>query len=96
MSKLPLEVRNRLREEGRERDAAVHAENPDDAQKLLAEAEPFESRRPGRWSVSLRLDPSELAMLKRLARRKGLPYTQLIALWLHERIEQEKTAGGSR
>jgi hypothetical protein len=29
-------------------------------------------------------------MLKRLARKKGLPPSQLMAMWLHERIEQEK------
>jgi hypothetical protein len=37
------------------------------------------------------LDPFDLAMLKRIARQKGLPFTQLMSLWLHEKIEQEKT-----
>jgi predicted DNA binding CopG/RHH family protein len=92
MSKLPLETRKRLREEARDWDAAIQAEPPDDVQKLLAEAELFEAHRPVRRAVSLRLDPSDIAMLKRLARRKGIPYTQLIALWLHERIEQEQSA----
>ena len=31
-------------------------------------------------------------MVKRLARKKGVPHTQLMAAWLHERIEQEKDA----
>jgi len=29
-------------------------------------------------------------MVKRISRRKGLPHTQLMATWLHERIEREK------
>jgi len=29
-------------------------------------------------------------MLKRIARRKGIPFTQLMSIWLHEKIEQEK------
>jgi hypothetical protein len=28
--------------------------------------------------------------LKRIARRKGIPFTQLMSMWLHEKIEQEK------
>jgi predicted DNA binding CopG/RHH family protein len=92
MSKLPLETRNRLRDEARDWDAAILTESPDEVQKLLTEAESFGSRRPVRRPVSLRLDSSDIAMLKRLARRKGIPYTQLMALWLHERIEQEKSA----
>jgi len=92
MSKLPLETRNRLRDEARDWDAAILTESPDEVQELLTEAESFGSRRPVRRPVSLRLDSSDIAMLKRLARRKGIPYTQLMALWLHERIEQEKSA----
>jgi hypothetical protein len=29
-------------------------------------------------------------MLKRIARRKGIPFTQLMSMWLHERIKEEK------
>jgi hypothetical protein len=29
-------------------------------------------------------------MIKRLARKKGVPHTQLMAMWLRERIEREK------
>ncbi len=92
MSRLPLETRRRLRDEARDWDAAIHAEDPAEVRKLLADAEPFEARRPVRRPVSLRLDPSDIAILKRLARRKGIPYTQLMALWLHERIEEEQKA----
>jgi len=30
-------------------------------------------------------------MIKRLARKKGVPHTQLMAMWLHERIERAKS-----
>ena len=40
--------------------------------------------------VSLRLDPFDVSMVKRLAHKKGIPHTQLMAIWLHERIDQEK------
>ena len=40
--------------------------------------------------VSLRLDPFDVPMVKRLAHKKGIPHTQLMALWLHERIDQGK------
>ena len=29
----------------------------------------------------------DISMIKRLARKKGVPHTQLMAMWLHERIE---------
>jgi hypothetical protein len=32
----------------------------------------------------------DISMIKRLARKRGIPHTQLMALWLHEKIEQEK------
>jgi hypothetical protein len=40
--------------------------------------------------VSIRLDPFDIAMVRRIARRKGILHTQLMATWLHERIEREK------
>lgn len=46
---------------------------------------------PSRRPVSVRLDPFDISMLKRIARRKGIPFTQLMSMWLHERIEQEKS-----
>jgi hypothetical protein len=36
------------------------------------------------------MDPFDISLVKRLARKKGIPHTQLMATWLHERIEQEK------
>ena len=90
MSPLPDNLRNRLKKEAGEWDAAVAGESPEAVQRLLDEAEPFKVLRPPRQPVSLRLDPFDISMLKRIARKKGIPYTQLVATWLHERIEQEK------
>ena len=90
MSKLPKRIRNRLNKEACDWDASIATENAEHVENLLDRAEPFEVSRPPRQPVSLHLDPFDLALLKRLARRKGLPHTQLMAMWLHERIEQEK------
>lgn len=95
MSTLPAKIRKRLKKEAHEWDASIAEENPAKVQELLQQAEPFEVSRPPRQPVSLRLDPFDLAMLRRMARKKGIPYTQLMAMWLHERIEQEKREAGS-
>jgi hypothetical protein len=92
MSKIPSSTRNRLRQEAQEWDTAVAGESPELVQSLIEDADFFEARRPVRQLVSLRMEPLDIAMIKRLARRKGIPYTQLMAMWLHERIEKEKTA----
>jgi predicted DNA binding CopG/RHH family protein len=90
MTRLPKETRNSLLEEAKEWDTAIAKERVEDVQKLLNEAELFEAPRPARQPVSVRLDPYDISMIKRLARKKGIPHTQLMALWLHEKIEQEK------
>jgi hypothetical protein len=90
MSKLPKRIKNRINKEAREWEASISGESPEQLEQLLERAEPFEASRPPRQPVSLRMDPFDLALLKRLARKKGLPHTQLMAMWLHERIEQEK------
>jgi len=90
MSRLPARIRKRLKREAAQWDAAIAGESPHEVQGILEQAEPFRASRPPRQPVSLRLDPYDLALAKRLARRKGIPYTQLIAMWLHERVEQEK------
>jgi hypothetical protein len=41
------------------------------------------------------MDPFDLSMAKRIARRKGLSFTQLMSMWLHEKIDQEKAAAGN-
>ena len=92
MSRLPKEIRNNLKEEAKEWEIAVAGESPEQVQKLLDKAETFKVPRPARQPVSLRMDPFDISLGKRLARKKGIPHTQLMAIWLHERIEQEKEA----
>ena len=92
MSRLPKEIRNNLKEEAKEWDTTIAGESPEQVQNLLDEAETFKVPRPARHPVSLRLDPFDISLVKRLARKKGIPYTQLMAIWLHERIDQEKGA----
>jgi predicted DNA binding CopG/RHH family protein len=69
----------------------IAGEKPEQTARLLEEAEPFVAHRPPRQPVSLRLDPSDLSLAKRIARGKGIPFTQLMAMWLHERISREKS-----
>ena len=90
MSRLPKKIRNKLKKEAKEWDATIAKESPEQVQRLLDEAELFKVPRPPRQPVSIRLDPFDISIVKRLAREKGIPHTQLIAIWLHERIEQEK------
>jgi len=90
MSRLPKKTRNSLRKEAMKWDTDISGESPEQVQELLNEAEPFKVSRPARQPVSLRIDPFDLSMIKRLARKKGVPHTQLMAMWLRERIEKEK------
>ncbi len=92
MSRLPKETRNSLQEEAKEWDSIIHREDPEQVQKLLNKAEPFKVPRPARQPISLRLDPFDISMIKRLARKKRHHLPQLMAIWLHERIEEEKQA----
>ena len=90
MSRLSKKTRNSLRKEAVQWDSAISGESPEAIQELLNEAEPFKVPRPARQPVSLRMDPFDISMIKRLARMKGVPHTQLMAMWLRERIEREK------
>ncbi len=90
MSKLTKEIRESLKEEAALWDAEISHESSEKVQELLNDTEPFKVPRPARQPVSLRMDPFDLSMIKRLARKKGVPDTQLMAMWLHERIEREK------
>jgi hypothetical protein len=92
MSKLPEVTIKKLKREARAWDSATAKEKPGEAAELLKKAEIFRARRPARQPVCLRIDPFDLSMLKRLARRKGIPFTQLMSIWLHEKIEEEKAA----
>jgi len=91
MSKLPKKTRNGLQKEAIQWDTAISGESPEQIQELLNDAEPFKVPRPARQPVSLRMDPFDISMVKRLARKKGVPHTQLMAMWLRERIEREKS-----
>ena len=92
MSRFPKRIRNHLKKEATEWDKTITEKSPGSVEKLLDKAEPFKIPRPARQPVSIRMDPFDISMLKRLARKKGIPHTQLMAAWLHERIEQEKDA----
>ena len=92
MSRLPKRIRNHLKKEATEWDKTITEESPGSVEKLLDKAESFKIPRPARQPVSIRMDPFDISMVKRLARKKGIPHTQLMAAWLHERIEQEKGA----
>ena len=91
MTKLPQKIRMRLKREAQAWDSSIAKEKPEGVSRRLEKAEFFLAQRPQRQPVSVRLDPFDLSMLKRIARKKGLPFTQLMSLWLHEKIEQEKT-----
>ena len=95
MHKLPEKIGKKLREEADEWDASIAKEKPEKVQELLDKAEPFITSRPARRPVSLRIDPFDLSILKRIARRKGIPFTQVMSMWLHEKIEQEKSKAGA-
>jgi len=79
-----------LNKEARQWDKETAGEKPEVTARLLEEAEPFVAHRLPRQPVSLRLDPRDLSLARRIARGKGIPFTQLMAVWLHERISQEK------
>ena len=94
MSKLPAKIRNRLKKEAHVWDASITKGKFQEVEELLNRAEPFFATRPPRHPVSLRVDPFDLSMAKRIARRKGIPFTQLLSMWLHEKVEQEKCEVG--
>lgn len=94
MSKLPERIRRKLSKEARQWDDAIAGEKPENVEQILDKAEDFVAERPARQPVCLRMDPFDVAMVKRIARRKGIPFTQLLAMWLHEKIEREKVDAG--
>ena len=90
MNRLPRKTRNRLQKEAIQWDTAISGESSEEIQELLNNAETFRVPRPARQPVSLRMDPFDISIIKRLARKKGVPHSQLMAMWLRERIESEK------
>ena len=91
MSKLPGKIRKKLGGEARRWDASAAKEEPETVAMLLERAEPFAAVRPAGKPVCLRMDPLDLSMVKRIARQKGIPFTQLMSMWVHERVAQEKS-----
>ncbi len=94
MIKVPEKIREKLGNEARNWDEGISREKPERVAELLESAEVFRARRPPRQPVCLRVIPFDLSILKRIARRRGFPFTQLISMWLHEKIEQEKATAG--
>jgi len=74
-------------------DKKIAAEKAEGTAGLLDEAEPFVAQRLPRQPGSLRLAPGDLSLARRIVRGKGVPLTQLLAMWLHERISREKASG---
>jgi hypothetical protein len=90
MNKLPEKIRKRLQKEARSWDASIAQEKPEESAHALEQSVVFKAYRPTRQPISLRMDPFDLSMAKRIARRKGISCTQLMSMWLHEKSEQEK------
>jgi len=95
MKKIPSKIKKKLRSEAKVWDSSISQEKPEEVAKLIENADLFVAYRPPRQPVSVRLDPFDLALLKRIARNKGIPFTQLMSMWLHEKVEQEKTRAGA-
>ena len=88
-SRLSAGIVRRLRKEARAWDRARASEPEREVAARLDEAEVFTVNRPAREPLSVRLDPQDVFLLRRLARRLGLPPSQLLGIWIHERVAQE-------
>ena len=66
MSRLPRKTRNSLKKEAIQWDTAISGESPEQIQELLDDAETFKVPRPARQPVSVRMDPFDISMIKRL------------------------------
>ena len=95
MKKISQKIRKKLKSEAKAWDSSISQEKPEQVAKLIEEADLFVASRPPRQPVSVRLDPFDLALLKRIARTKGIPFTQLMSMWLHEKVEQERIGAGA-
>ena len=88
-SRLSEKIVRRLGKEAGAWDRARMMETDGEVGALLNGAEVFKVSRPAREPVSVWLDPRDIFLLRRLARRKGIPSSQLIAVWVHERVARE-------
>jgi hypothetical protein len=57
--------------------------------ELLEKSESFRVSRPPRQPISLGIDPLDLSILKRIARRKGIPFTPLLFMWVQEKSSKK-------
>lgn len=88
-SGLPDRITQMLRKEAVTWDRPTARESEAIVTSQIEKAEVFRLSRPAREPVSVRLDPQDIFLLKRLARRNGVPYSQLLAQWVHEQIVKE-------
>ena len=86
---LPVKLRKSLKAEALEWEEKARKETERDVRNEMKRAEFFDVPRPPRKPVSVRLDLWDISLLKRFARRQGVSYSQLVAQWLHERLEKE-------
>ena len=42
--------------------------------------------------ISLRLDAKDIGSVKQIARKKGVPYTVLLRMWIREKLEEASNA----
>lgn len=52
------------------------------------EAEIMFVKKPKR-TVAVRLDPDDIALVEKIAERKGLSYTSLLRMWIKEHLTKE-------
>ena len=88
-TRLPEKLRRSLKTEALEWEEKARKETEPGVSKEMESAEFFNVPRPPRQPVSVRLNLMDISLLKRFARRRGIPYSQLIAQWLHERLKTE-------
>ncbi len=53
-------------------------------------------RPPKSQAISLRLDPTILGLVRRIARRKGIGYQTLIKIWITDAVSHELDSGLGR
>lgn len=66
-------------------------ESIDEFENDLKKSEQFTAQRPPKVNVTLRLDPTDLSLIKRKANRLGLPHSQVIASIIHQSLRKDKS-----
>ncbi len=57
----------------------------------LDKSDKFTAVRPPKVNVTLRLDPTDLSLLKRKSHKLGIPHSQVIASIVHQALRKDKT-----